>query len=103
VEQQPPQAFSGLSHLYPLQRPPELNGLQLVKIMPLPEHEIIIANGYGQTEAAPYPTPGIKTKTYSYNIIMFLKKRKLTTFHSETRVVRDIGFVLNVFLTESCK
>ena len=71
--------------------------------MPLLERERVTVSGCGQTEAAPYPTPGIKTKTYSYNIIMFLKKRKLTTFHSETRVVRDIGFVLNVFLTESCK
>jgi len=38
------------------------NYLQLAKITPLLEHEAIIVNGRGRSEATPYPTPGIKTK-----------------------------------------
>jgi hypothetical protein len=32
----------------------------------------------GQSEAAPYPTSGIKMKTHSYNIYVFLKKPKFS-------------------------
>jgi hypothetical protein len=31
----------------------------------------------GQSEAAPYLTPGIKTKTHSYNISVFFKETKI--------------------------
>jgi hypothetical protein len=57
-----PASLSALAFMYS-PGSPELNYLQLAKITPLLEHEIIIVNGCGQTEAAPYPTPGIKTRT----------------------------------------
>lgn len=50
--------FQG-SQFIPFPEFPELNHLQLAKIMPLLEHETIIVNGFRQTEAGPYPTPGI--------------------------------------------
>jgi hypothetical protein len=45
------------------------------KSTPLLEHE---ANHSccGQSNAAPYPTPGIKTKTCSYNTLLFSKESK---------------------------
>lgn len=42
---------------------PNINYLQLAKIMPLLEDETIIVTGCGQSEAAPYFLAGIKTKT----------------------------------------
>lgn len=53
----------------PSLKSPELNCLQLVlNITPLLDHEAIMVNGCGQTEAAPHPTPGIKQKTCSHSI-----------------------------------
>jgi hypothetical protein len=43
--------------------PPNLNYLQLTKITPLLEHDTITVSSCGQSEAAPYPTLGIKVKT----------------------------------------
>jgi hypothetical protein len=37
----------------------------------------IIVIYYGQSEAAPYSTPGLKTKAHSYNISVFLKETKI--------------------------
>jgi hypothetical protein len=34
----------------------------------------------GQSEAVPYPTPGIKMETYSYNIPMLFKETKIPEF-----------------------
>lgn len=42
------------------------------------EHKTIIVSSYGQTEATPYATPGIKTEAYSHDITGFLKKSKLS-------------------------
>jgi hypothetical protein len=72
-----------LKALAPIHSPesPELNHLQLEekkKNMPLLEHETIIVSGCGKTEASPYPTPGIKTKTYSHNITRLFKKPKFS-------------------------
>ena len=50
---------------------PELNYLQLAKITPLLMYETITVTCY---EAASYPTPGNKTKTYPHSTIEFLKK-----------------------------
>jgi hypothetical protein len=46
-------------------------------IVPCLEHETTAVNDCGQTEAAPYLTPGIKTK--HIHITRFLKKPKLLT------------------------
>jgi hypothetical protein len=37
----------------------------------------IIVSSCGYSEAAPYPTPAIKMKTYSYNVSVFLKETKM--------------------------
>jgi hypothetical protein len=60
---------------------PELNYLELTKIMPLLEHETIIVNSCGQIEVAPYPTPGIITKTYSHYITGFFFKKPKFSLH----------------------
>jgi hypothetical protein len=55
--------LSGLSYIYTLSRVlriPNVNYLQLAKILLL--HEVS-HGGREQSVAAPYPTPGIKTKT----------------------------------------
>ena len=45
----------------------------------------IIVSCCGQSEAAPYPTPGIKTKTNFHNISVFFKETKiLSTFLGQT-------------------
>jgi hypothetical protein len=44
--------------------------------MPARAWRKIIASGCGQCEAAPYSAPEIKTKSYSHNIFVFLKKPK---------------------------
>jgi hypothetical protein len=44
-------------------RIPNINYLQLTKLTPLLEQETIIVSSCGQSEAAPHPTSGIKTKT----------------------------------------
>jgi hypothetical protein len=48
--------------------------------MALLEHKVQHSHCYGQSEAAPYPTPGIITKAYSYNISVFLKEIKMPKF-----------------------
>jgi hypothetical protein len=45
--------------------------------MPLLEHKATHSQLLGQSEA-PYPIPGIATKTYSYNILVYLKKPKFS-------------------------
>lgn len=67
------------THIYTLSRvlrTPNVECLQLAKITLLLEQERNHSCGCGQSEVAPYPTPGIKTKTYSHNITEFLKKLK---------------------------
>jgi hypothetical protein len=48
------------------------------KPMPLLEYRTVIVSSCGQSEAAPYLIPGIKTKTYSHNITGFPKKPKFS-------------------------
>lgn len=54
------------------------NYLQLAKITPLLEHETIIVNGRGWSEATRIPHLGLKQKTYSHNRAAFLKKPKFS-------------------------
>lgn len=63
---------------------PELNFVQRAKIMRHPEHETIMTNGCGRTEAVTYPALGIKRQTYSYNIPGLCKKTKLS-IHAHDR------------------
>lgn len=79
----PPPPFSGTLTFISSPETPELNYLQLAKITPLPEQETIIVIGCGQTEAASYSTPGIKTKTYSYNWVS--KELSLRCWSSVTK------------------
>jgi hypothetical protein len=67
-------ALTGLWYLFPHQRlqNPNVIYLHLAKIIALLEHEITIVNICEQTEASPYPTPGIRTKMYTHNITGFL-------------------------------
>lgn len=53
-EQRAPQALSGLSHLYPNE-----NYLPLAKVTPFLGHGTVTASHRRQSEAGPYPTPGI--------------------------------------------
>lgn len=53
---------------------PELNYLQLAKIMPLLKHETIIVNGCGQTEMPHIPHLDLKQK--HNHITDFFKKQK---------------------------
>jgi hypothetical protein len=56
--------------------------MQLEKSCPYQSTRQIIVTCCGQSKAAPYPTSGIKTKTFYYNISVFLKITKvLTTIH----------------------
>lgn len=50
-------------------------------MLSLLEHETIIVIGCAQSEAAPYPTLGIKAKTYSSNISV-LKETNILTTHA---------------------
>ena len=60
--------------------------------MPLLEHETIIVNSCGQIEAAPYPTPGIITKTHLHNITGFYKKPQFSLQMSFIGVtIKDVG------------
>jgi hypothetical protein len=65
---------------------PELNYLQLARFTPLLEHETIVVIGCRQTEAVPYPKPGIKTKTYSHNIFWVFKVTKKKSHYKKTGV-----------------
>jgi hypothetical protein len=69
----------------PFQESPEFqtsypcrNYLQLAKSHPCKSTRQIIVSCCGQSEAGPYLTLGIKTKTYSHNIPMFLKEPKFS-------------------------
>lgn len=66
-EQQVPQALLGLLNLYFL----NISYLQLAKMTPLVEQETIIVICCGHSEAGPYPTPRIKTKTYLHDVTKF--------------------------------
>lgn len=59
-------------------RIPNINYLQLTESGPCQSMRQIIVNFYGQSEAASYPTPGIKTKTFRQNIIGLFKKSKFS-------------------------
>jgi hypothetical protein len=71
-----PQAILGLSCLHPLQSPQNSKHKLSAagNFTPLLEHKAIIVSNCGQSEAAPYPTCGTKTKTCSHNVDGFLKK-----------------------------
>jgi hypothetical protein len=58
-------------------RPSQLSGLFHLYSLQAPKHKLSAA-GYGQSKAAPYPTPGIKTRTHSHNVTGFLKKPKIS-------------------------
>jgi hypothetical protein len=62
-----PSSSLGAVAFIPSPESPELNSLQLARIMPLLEQETIIAKGCGQTEAH----LGIKRKTYLHDIAEF--------------------------------
>lgn len=82
-ERPPPQASWGfpIDALSRVPRLPNINYVQLAKIVPFLQQETNIVNGYGQ-RTAPYPKPGIKTKTYSYDTsVCFLQNPKLQTCH----------------------
>ena len=51
----------------------------------------IIVNCCGQSEAALYPTPVIKTKTYSCNISVFLKETRIFTITSYSQLDAPIS------------
>jgi hypothetical protein len=51
------------------------------KMAPLLDHATVIVSYCGQSEAAPYPTLGIKAKTYSSNISV-LKETNILTTHA---------------------
>lgn len=68
-----------LAFLYPLKSPQNSkyqNYVQLAKSCLHQSMRQIIVFCCGQSEATPQPIPGFKTKTYSYNTFMFLKKLK---------------------------
>jgi hypothetical protein len=44
-----------------------------------------------KSETGPYPTPGIKTKTYPHNIARFLKEIKILTTEN-TLLFMNFGF-----------
>ena len=82
-----PTTSQGPSIYIPSKKSPEFqmshnhrNYLQLAKPHLCQSMRQIIVSCCGQSEAAPYPTPGIKTKTYSHNITGFLKKPKFQNF-----------------------
>ena len=78
-EQQLPQALVGLSYLYPLKSPQNSKcKLSAADKNHAPSRSWDNHNNCGQSEAASYPTPGIKTKTYSHNITGFLRKPKFS-------------------------
>jgi hypothetical protein len=52
----------------------------MVKSCPFLSMQQIIGICYDQSEAFPYPIPGIKTKTYSQNIFVFLKRAKFSLY-----------------------
>ena len=82
-------SLSGLWHVYTYSRVPRishLSSLQLAESCPCQSRRQIIVSCCGQSEAAPCPTSGIKTKPCSHNVIGFLKKPKFSlhfSFHSQ--------------------
>jgi hypothetical protein len=77
------------------------------KIHALLEHETITVSGYGQSEAAPYPTPGIRTKLCSHIITGFSKKPKfslyLFLFFYSKSPMQALADVFNTRVTLSLK
>jgi hypothetical protein len=69
-------------------RIPIISHLQLAKITPLLEQETITVSGCGQLDKAPYPTPWIKTKTYSHIITGLLNKPKFSLHFSPPQARR---------------
>jgi hypothetical protein len=60
--------------IYSLSRVPRIKLLAAgKKSCPLLEDRTIIVNDCGQSEGTPYPTPGIKPKTYLHNMTGLLK------------------------------
>lgn len=77
-EQQLPQALSES----PL-RVPRIKGSAAGKRHPPQESKTIIVNGCVHPEAVPYPTPGLKTKTYAHNVVGFVKTPRFSLEHRE--------------------
>ena len=81
-------SLPGFWHFYTLPRVPRIpniNYLQLAESYPCQSMRQIIVTCCGQSEAATYPTPGIKMKTHSYNtfvcVCVFLKKLRFQNSH----------------------
>jgi hypothetical protein len=72
TNQQPTLPHGDLAFIYPLKSPQNSKQLQKLCALSLAKSHScwstrqIIVNCCRQSEAAPYPTPGIKMKTYSY-------------------------------------
>jgi hypothetical protein len=75
---QKPPWDSPIYNLSRVPRIPNINYLQVAKIMPLLEYSTVRVSSCGQSESAPSPTPGIKTKIYPHNITRFLKEPKFS-------------------------
>jgi hypothetical protein len=90
AEQLPP-PFSGLWHFYTLSRVPripDVNYLQQAESHPCQSTRQIIVSCCAQSEVhPPYPTLGIKTKTYSHDVSVFLKKPTLSLPVCTCRVI----------------
>ena len=86
-QQSPTTPLSGCSIYIPAEKFPEFptshscrNYLQLAKPCLCESMRQIRVICYRQSEAAPIPTPGVKTKTHSYNISVFFKETKIPEF-----------------------
>jgi hypothetical protein len=87
----------GLSIHIPCEKFPEFqmslncrNYLHLAKSCPYQSMRQIIVSCCGQSEAVPYPTPGIKAKTYSYDISVFLKESKMPRLSLQILAMRSL-------------
>jgi hypothetical protein len=84
------------------------NYLQLEKSCPCQSMRQIIVNCWGQSKAAPYPTPGIKTNTHSQSISVLFKETQTPKLllqvacEIDQRITSGDGLISHLVTRVSC-